>query len=123
MNIATDNAATDWAAHLLREGWCIIPDALPAETIAALDADLASTFARTPFCEGGFYGATTKRFGRLLARSERAAALVQHPTVLAVVETILSPWCDCIQLNTRSEERRVGKECVSTCRSRWSPCH
>src|SRR3546814_18270210 len=24
-------------------------------------------------------------------------------------------------LNRRSEERRVGKECVSTCRSRWSP--
>src|SRR3546814_11081686 len=24
---------------------------------------------------------------------------------------------------TRSEERRVGKECVSTCRSRWSPNH
>src|SRR3546814_19661449 len=23
----------------------------------------------------------------------------------------------------RSEERRVGKECVSTCRSRWSPEH
>src|SRR3546814_15990004 len=23
----------------------------------------------------------------------------------------------------RSEERRVGKGCVSTCRSRWSPCH
>src|SRR3546814_6276662 len=27
-----------------------------------------------------------------------------------------SPWA-------RSEERRVGKECVSTCRSRWSPYH
>ena len=25
--------------------------------------------------------------------------------------------------NYRSEERRVGKECVSTCRSRWSPYH
>src|SRR3546814_15641057 len=24
--------------------------------------------------------------------------------------------------SSRSEERRVGKECVSTCRSRWSPC-
>src|SRR3546814_16774986 len=23
----------------------------------------------------------------------------------------------------RSDERRVGKECVSTCRSRWSPSH
>src|SRR3546814_17482997 len=27
------------------------------------------------------------------------------------------------QTSTRSEERRVGKECVSTCRSRWSPYH
>src|SRR3546814_14297604 len=26
-------------------------------------------------------------------------------------------------LSPRSEERRVGKECVSTCRSRWSPYH
>src|SRR3546814_21020459 len=26
-------------------------------------------------------------------------------------------------LGMRSEERRVGKECVSTCRSRWSPYH
>src|SRR3546814_19050882 len=26
-------------------------------------------------------------------------------------------------LAKRSEERRVGKECVSTCRSRWSPYH
>src|SRR3546814_4441178 len=27
------------------------------------------------------------------------------------------------RLGNRSEERRVGKECVSTCRSRWSPYH
>src|SRR3546814_10875141 len=26
-------------------------------------------------------------------------------------------------IKLRSEERRVGKECVSTCRSRWSPYH
>src|SRR3546814_20439784 len=29
----------------------------------------------------------------------------------------------CAQRVGRSEERRVGKECVSTCRSRWSPSH
>ena len=28
-----------------------------------------------------------------------------------------------IKSAARSEERRVGKECVSTCRSRWSPYH
>src|SRR3546814_1896145 len=27
------------------------------------------------------------------------------------------------RIEHRSEERRVGKECVSTCRSRWSPYH
>src|SRR3546814_2868073 len=30
--------------------------------------------------------------------------------------------CELI-FSLRSEERRVGKECVSTCRSRWSPYH
>src|SRR3546814_20332704 len=28
-----------------------------------------------------------------------------------------------VNLRRSSEERRVGKECVSTCRSRWSPYH
>src|SRR3546814_13894733 len=27
----------------------------------------------------------------------------------------------CVHSCSRSEERRVGKECVSTCRSRWAP--
>src|SRR3546814_13619659 len=31
-----------------------------------------------------------------------------------------SPWA---WAASRSEERRVGKECVSTCRFRWSPYH
>src|SRR3546814_19343559 len=30
---------------------------------------------------------------------------------------------DVIKRQNRSEERRVGKECVRTCRSRWSPYH
>src|SRR3546814_3185754 len=32
-------------------------------------------------------------------------------------------WGDPSDIGGRSEERRVGKECVSTCRSRWSPYH
>src|SRR3546814_20532846 len=39
-------------------------------------------------------------------------------------------WCEyatdrlfAMRYASRSEERRVGKECVSTCRSRWSPYH
>lgn len=89
----------DWVKDLQRHGWCIIPDALPRDTIAALDVDLADAFARTPFCVGGFYGETTKRFGRLLARSPHAAPLVQHRIILGIVDAILKPWCDTIQLN------------------------
>src|SRR3546814_3821836 len=33
------------------------------------------------------------------------------------------PLTDRQRRKLRSEERRVGKECVSTCRSRWSPYH
>src|SRR3546814_14780911 len=35
---------------------------------------------------------------------------------------VLRQWLDA-QVKPRSEERRVGKECVSTCRSRWSTYH
>ena len=31
--------------------------------------------------------------------------------------------CSVLMSMTRSEERRVGKECTSVCRSRWSPYH
>jgi len=88
-----------WTAAVARDGWCIIPAALPADTITALDDDLDETFARTPFCQGGFYGETTKRFGRVIARSPHAAALAQHETILGVVQNILSPWSDTIQIN------------------------
>src|SRR3546814_2120279 len=50
---------------------------------------------------------------------------IQHDDRL-VVQLELPPGHDLeefVQRAERSEERRVGKECVSTCRSRWSPYH
>ena len=94
-----DNAIGRRSRELLEQGYCIIPDLMTRERIAALDDELGEDFAETPFCTGGFYGARTKRFGRLLARSGIAAELVQHELVLGVVRTLLSPWCDTIQLN------------------------
>src|SRR3546814_13181960 len=44
----------------------------------------------------------------------------------AVIDSELGDRCAVdleIYSKARSEERRVGKECVSTCRSRWSPYH
>src|SRR3546814_6958622 len=42
---------------------------------------------------------------------------------VAVVHSWRAPVYAVMAATHRSEERRVGKECVSTCRSRWSPYH
>jgi len=88
------------AAEALRtQGYYILRGAVPRAAVAGLDRALAAAFAATPFCEGGFYGERTKRFGRLLARSSDAEHFVRHPQVMPLVEQTLSPWCDTIQLN------------------------
>ncbi|HZF43653.1 MAG TPA: phytanoyl-CoA dioxygenase family protein [Sphingomonadaceae bacterium] len=94
-----DDDIAAWSEQLLANGYCVIPDLVQVEMIAELERDLGEDFARTPFCRGGFYGERTKRFGRLLTRSPRAADLVQHALVVGVAERVLSPWCDNIQLN------------------------
>lgn len=85
--------------QLHERGYCIVEQAVPPSLIAAIDEDLAPDFAATPFCQGGFYGARTKRFGRLLLRSRHADTLVRHPTVMTLIEAALAPFCDTIQLN------------------------
>src|SRR3546814_15408570 len=58
-----------------------------------------------------------------LGAFERAIAaspdVVEFHTVTGALEYLLRVEV----ADIRSEERRVGKECVSTCRSRWSPYH
>jgi len=91
--------ADHWEMQLLLHGYCAVPDLVPPAQVAALDADLAPQFEETDFCRGDFYGEHTKRFGRLLTRSEHAAAFVQHPLIIELVERALGAWCDTIQLN------------------------
>src|SRR3546814_12353184 len=59
------------------------------------------------FPEGEF----SLRWYRTLAESPQWTHAFGNSLKIAVATTL------------RSEERRVGKECVSTCRSRWSPYH
>src|SRR3546814_13971037 len=50
-------------------------------------------------------------------------ALVDFYSRLAEDESAPEAATEKAHAMRRSEERRVGKECVSTCRSRWSPYH
>src|SRR3546814_971929 len=80
-------------------------------------SDLADTFPQQPevhemvdvAMQACQRGATLTR--QLLAFSRRQSLNSELFDASAVISGM------------RSEERRVGKECVSTCRSRWSPYH
>ena len=88
-----------WIRALREHGYCIIPNLLEPHRVAALEADLEPAFAQTPFGEGYFYGYRTKRFGSLLRRSAHTEHLVLDATILAIVQEILGPACDRVQLN------------------------
>src|SRR3546814_5019394 len=55
--------------------------------------------------------------GLVRFRCERGGVRSGHSTQRGARAAVIH----CAALRQRSEERRVGKECVSTCRSRWSP--
>src|SRR3546814_8108655 len=44
-----------------------------------------------------------------------------EPAVARLIADSLRHWADAGNVDGSSEERRGGQECVSTCRSRWSP--
>lgn len=107
-SFAADAAA--WADELAAQGYCIIRSATPAAAVAALHADLASDFERTPFCRGDFYGWRTRRFHGLLRRSAQATAFVLNPLILDIAGRILHPYCDNLQLNlTQALEIHPGE--------------
>src|SRR3546814_13508566 len=67
---------------------------------------------------GDYAAASLVAKGRLPWHRGNGALALSAPGVNAGVAL------DSVQVDaTRSEERRVGKECVSTCRSRWSTYH
>src|SRR3546814_21112101 len=72
--------------------------------------------------------ALIQRMGK--AAREAAAVLARTPTAVkaealrAAARALRAGEAAILAANaSRSEERRVGKQCVSTCRSRWPPYH
>src|SRR3546814_16065949 len=75
------------------------------------------------FCLGtftaGFYGSYVQSYRFAVAdgmTGPARARAISWVMVGGLFAAVIGP-------QLRSEERRVGKECVSTCRSRWSPYH
>src|SRR3546814_13546391 len=63
-------------------------------------------------------------FDRITLTAANGASTSNTPdnAKLTAMRIMANTWYD-IDFGSRSEERRVGKECVSTCSSRWSTYH
>lgn len=90
-------ASTALIGQLMRDGYVVVPNAVGPGLHHALCHDLQPQFEEAPFGQGLFYGETTKRFGRILARSAHAAHFVLNPLILSLVRGALG--AEGIQLN------------------------
>lgn len=100
-----DQAVTE----LKRNGYVIIRNRIAQNAVKGMNADFATRFDRTPFCQGNFYGSRTKRFSQVLKRTEHADAFVRDDLILAIAEQVMGPWCERIQLGlTQAIEMHPG---------------
>src|SRR3546814_11609983 len=71
----------------------------------------------------GLYGQLATKYRSRYGKAPYRLASLGYDSVLLTVR-IARDWKPGTSFPVnRSEERRVGKECVSTCRSRWAPYH
>src|SRR3546814_20160001 len=108
------------ASPELAEETCM-PEPLSPETIAIIKST-------APALQKHGVEITTRMYERLFVDPEIKALFDMaaqesgdQPKRLAAAILAFAQNAD--KLDARSEERRVGKECVRTCRSRWSPYH
>lgn len=85
-----DAAPADVAAALAESGAAIVEELAGADLCDRLAGELAPWIAATPYGADAFSGHTTRRTGALLARCPASVELIAHPTVLGVVEGVLS---------------------------------
>src|SRR3546814_16383124 len=102
---------SDWSSDVCSSD--LRRDPRPVERLAAAAVDAAAMAVEQ------------ERRGARIAHLQRDRVLDQRITHADRLDVrhAEAPAKGIVLVAVRSEERRVGKECVSTCRSRWSPYH
>src|SRR3546814_10629292 len=142
--ISRSDAAADWLSSGYESSSCSPSPKMPSSLISiGVNAELASRTSDPKLASTIDSGIGSVSTSSLSSPHDTASLLqlaseiiiLRAPSPIATRElnivdvasigesstsTIPDPSTDS---STRSEERRVGKECVSTCRSRWSPYH
>lgn len=95
-----DPADVDDALEIIdRDGAVVISQILSRPSIVELNGEVDSLFNRSTFCGGMFFGRKTKRIHSLVAKSYACQKMAAHPIILRIMNKILAPFCDKIQIN------------------------
>jgi len=88
-HLPADTDADAVAAAIAADGGVIVDDLAAPELLDQIAAELAPSFAATPFGPDDFGGRKTRRTGALIARSPSSRQLVMHPLALAATAQVL----------------------------------
>jgi hypothetical protein len=121
VHLPADAPAAEIVAVLERDGALILNDALAAEAVDALVAELRPYVDATAPGRDSFTGAQTTRTGALVARSPKTRPLVMDRRILALADAVLKPNCHRYQLHLAQLIRiRPGQAAQAIHRDRWA---
>src|SRR3546814_15580765 len=109
---STVEALIDAIREKIQSGELVVGDALPSERELSESFNVSRTTLREAL-------RVLEAYGVIETRQKAGATVVNRGLAAALRLQSFHTRID----RERSEERRVGKECVSTCRTRWSPYH
>lgn len=95
---------------LERDGCVILSGLADKGVIDGVERELEPYLARTPNCEGTFWGHRTKRSGGLVKKSKSCWPLVTERLVLDAVGAVLGPFCDRFQISLTQAMRILPGE-------------
>lgn len=85
-------------AVLHADGVVVIEDMVDEKGLTQLKAELQPHLDNVNFCEGPFFGTTTKRVNSLANKSAFVRGMMGDPLLTSIAKHILSPFCSSIQL-------------------------
>lgn len=104
-------AAVELADRIRRDGYAIVPDLISQDEVREIKRSLAPWLRGELMGRNDFEGFRSERVYALLAKAPPVARIVEHPTVLAVLDQLLTPHyrlSGCLAINVHPGETPQG---------------
>ena len=90
VHLPADTSIEQALATLKRDGCVVIDDLMPAETVTAINGEMAPWLEAAPTGSDEFDGHQTRRVGTLVGRSPSSHDIILDPTVLGIADQALA---------------------------------